>query len=343
MRQRGITTGVGAVLVTALTWLALHAPVPFIMFSPGPSYNTLGKDDAGHSVIQVSGAPATPSSGQLRFLTINLSTNLTMLEAVEGWIDGQDAVVPRALYFPPGQTDAQASAESKAQFAQSISSAQVAALNKLGYPPQVVVKEVAAGTPADGQLKPGDVIKTLDGVAMDSADTLVAALRAKPAGTAFAFGVTRGGTPMTITVKTVAGTDGVPRVGVTPDIASSAPFTISIPIENIGGPSAGLMLALGIIDTIEPADLTGGKIIAGTGSIDAKGVVGPIGGVVQKEVVARTAGATYFLTPKDNCADAVSAQQPGLTLVEVGTLDEALAALDDIRTGKQPPKCPGAN
>jgi len=342
MRQRGITTAVGALLVTALTLLALRTPVPFIQFEPGPSFNTLGKDPSGKDIIILSGAPSTTSAGQLRFLTVNLTTDLTLFQALKGWLDGDESVVPRALYFPPGQTDAQANEESKQEFAQSISSAQVAALNKLGYPPKVTVKEVAAGTPADGKLKPGDVIKSVDGTAITSPDALVAQLRGKPAGTTFAFGVIRGGAETTISVPTMAGDDGVPRVGITPDITSSAPFTISIPIENIGGPSAGLMLALGIIDKVEPDDLTGGKIIAGTGSIDAAGKVGPIGGVTQKEIAAKAAGATFFLTPKDNCAEAVDNQLPGLTLIQVASLDEALAALADVRAGKQPPRCPGA-
>ena len=100
------------------------------------------------------------------------------------------------------------------------------------------------------------------------------------------------------------------------------------------------MLALGIIDKIKPEDLTGGKIIAGTGTIDSAGKVGPIGGVPQKIIGAKNAGATYFLTPKDNCAEAAANAKPGLTLVTVGSLDEALAALADIRAGRQPPLCP---
>ena len=130
----------------------------------------------------------------------------------------------------------------------------------------------------------------------------------------------------------------MPRVGFTPELTSSAPFTLDIPIENIGGPSAGLMLALGIIDKIKPEDLTGGKIIAGTGTIDAVGTVGPIGGVPQL-LAAKAAGAVYFLTPKDNCAEAVANALPGLPLVRVGSLDEALTALEAIRGNRAPQLC----
>jgi PDZ domain-containing protein len=176
---------------------------------------------------------------------------------------------------------------------------------------------------------------------LDTVDTMINKLRAKPAGTTFQFGITRDGVAMTVPVQT-KDDGGVPRIGVTPEITSSAKFKISIPIENVGGPSAGLMLTLGIIDKIEPEDLTGGKIIAGTGTIDPSGKVGPIGGLPQKLVTAKSAGATWFLTPKDNCAEGVANQKAGLPLVQVSTLDEALAALADIRAGKEPPLCPGS-
>ena len=342
MKQRGITVIVGAVLVATLTWLALHAQVPYVQLEPGPSYNTLGKDDQGKDVIVLNGATATESKGQLRFLTIVIRRQLTLAEAIEGWLKGDESVVPEELYFPPGQSQDQIDKENQQDFATSISSAQIAALNKLGYPPLVGVKEVAAGSPAEGKLKPGDIINTIDGEKIGNADALVAKLRSKPAGTTFQFGITRDGTAMTVAVATKQDTDGVQRIGVTPEITSAAKFKISIPIENVGGPSAGLMLTLGIIDKIEPEDLTGGKIIAGTGTIDPSGKVGPIGGLPQKLVTAKSAGARWFLTPKDNCAEGVANQKAGLPLVQVGTLDEALTALADIRAGKEPPLCPGS-
>jgi PDZ domain-containing protein len=342
MKQRGITVVVGAVLVATLTWLALHAQVPYVQLEPGPSYNTLGQDDQGKDVIVLTGTTATQSKGQLRFLTIVIRRQLTLVEAIEGWLKGDESVVPEELYFPPGQSQDQIDKENQQDFATSISSAQVAALNKLGYPPLVGVKDVAAGSPADGKLKPGDIIVSVDGEKVDTVDTMINKLRSKPAGTTFQFGIIRDGAAMTVPVAT-KDDGGVPRIGVTPEITSAAKFKISIPIENVGGPSAGLMLTLGIIDKVEPEDLTGGKIIAGTGSIDSTGKVGPIGGLPQKLVTAKAAGATWFLTPKDNCAEGVANQKPSLPLVQVSTLDDALSALADIRAGKEPPLCPGSN
>jgi PDZ domain-containing protein len=341
VKQRGVTVAVGVVLVAVLTWLAMNAKVPYVQLEPGPSYNTLGQDDQGKDVIVLTGVPATQSKGQLRFLTIVIRRQLSLAEAIHGWLAGDESVVPEELYFPPGQSQDQIDKANQQDFATSISSAQIAALNKLGYPPLVGVKEVAAGSPADGKLKPGDILVSVDGTKIDTVDTMINKLRSKPAGTTFQFEITRDGAPMTIPVET-KDDGGVPRIGVTPEITSAAKFKISIPIENVGGPSAGLMLTLGIIDKVEPEDLTGGKIIAGTGTIDPQGKVGPIGGLPQKLVTAKAAGATWFLTPKDNCAEGVANEKPGLPLVQVSTLDDALTALADIRAGTEPPLCPGS-
>jgi len=343
MRRRGNTVLVGALIVVALTFLVGQAKVPYVQLEPGPTYDTLGKDDSGKDVIVVNGAKPTSSAGQLRFVTVGVRPELTLLEALQGWLRDNDAVVPRELVYPPDKTQDQIDKQNAEDFAKSQSDAETAALTELGYPMRIAVKEVTAGSPAQGKLKPGDMITKVDGTAVDSADKLLELIRAKPVGTTLTFEVIRAGTPQTVKIATVAGDGGGPRVGFTPEITSSAPFSLDIPIEGIGGPSAGLMLSLGIIDKIKPEDLTGGKIIAGTGTIDAIGNVGPIGGVPQKLVGAKSAGATYFLTPQTNCAEAVANAQSGLTLVQVGTLDEALAALKSIRTGAQPTLCPGVN
>lgn len=108
---------------------------------------------------------------------------------------------------------------------------------------------------------------------------------------------------------------------------------MDIELADVGGPSAGLMFSLGLIDKLSPEDLTGGAFVAGTGTIDDAGTVGPIGGVTMKTIAARDAGAEFFLTPKDNCAAAAADKPGGLTLIEVADLQGALDALESIRTG----------
>jgi PDZ domain-containing protein len=342
MRRRGLTVLVGAVLIVVLTVLVFHAEVPYVQLEPGPTYDTLGVDDHGKPVITVTGKDATTSRGQLRFVTIGVQPQLTLIQALIGWWNGDDAVVPRELVYPPDQTEKQVDQKNAQDFTDSESAAQTAALGVLGYV-KVSVKSVIAGQPADGKLKPGDVITSVDGTPVHSAATLLHLIRSKPVGSTLAIVVTRAGAPVTTAVTTAAADDGTPRIGIETDTASTAPFTLSIPIEGIGGPSAGLMLSLGIVDKAGPVDLTGGRIIAGTGTIDALGQVGPIGGVPQKLIAAKRDHATYFLTPKDNCAEAVANAQPGLTLVQVTTLDDALDALTAIRSGSTPTLCPGAH
>ncbi len=338
-----MTVLVGCVLVVGLLWLVGRATVPYVEFVPGPTFDTLGKDPTGKDVIVVTGAPATSSTGQLRFLTIGGIRNLTLLQALVGWWRHDDAVVPRELVFTPGETEQQYDQQNAEDFANSQSAAASAAEIALGYPLKVTVKEVIAGQPAVGKLQVGDLIRTIDGQAIDSPDRMVQLIRSKPAGTTLTFGLTRAGKEVTVAIATVADANKVPRVGFSSDATSTAPFSFKVPIENVGGPSAGLMLTLGMIDKIKPEDLTGGKVIAGTGTINALGTVGPIGGIPQKIIAARDAGAQFFLTPEENCAEAVANQEPGLPQVRVANLAQALSALADIRAGRQPPLCPGAH
>jgi PDZ domain-containing protein len=342
MNRRGMTVLVGGVFVVALSVLMGMAPVPYVSLQPGPTFDTLGVDDSNKEIIVINGAQTTKSAGQLRFLTVGVVPRLTLLEAIQGWLRGDEAVVPRELVYPPDQTDQQVEQRNAQDFANSLSSAETAALRHLGYPPLVAVKDIAPDSPNAALLKVGDVITAVDGTKVSTPEELVNAIRAKPAGSTLTLAITRDGTPTSVKVTTTAGDDGIPRVGFTPEVKSSAPFTISIPIEGIGGPSAGLMMTLGIIDKLDPEDLTGGRIIAGTGTIDDNGNVGPIGGVPQKLLGAKGAGATIFLTPKDNCAEAVANAKPGLLLVQVDNLDTALDALKTLRGGGTPPLCPGA-
>ena len=343
MRQRGITVALGAVFVVLLTLLVGRAEVPYVELVPGPTYDTLGKDDNNKDIIVLDGTSASRSAGQLRFLTVGVRPRLTLLQAIVGWWRDSDAVVPRELIYGD-QTEQQVEQHNVEVFAASESKATTAALARVGYPMKVTVKNVPANLGAEGKLKPGDVIATIDGVAMDSIDRYTFTVRKKPIGSTFALGVIRDGATSTISVPTVASPeDGQAIVGASMEEVSVAPFKINISVENVGGPSAGLMLTLGIIDKVKPEDLTGGQIIAGTGEINGMGTVGPIGGVPQKLLGARAAGATFFFTPADNCAEAVANDHAGLTLVQVRTADDALAALEKIRAGAVPELCPGAS
>ncbi len=330
------------VLVVVLTMLLSQAPVPYVQLEPGPTYDTLGKDDRSTDIIVIDGATTTMSAGQLRFVTVGVVPELTLLEAIRRVDRGDDAVVPRELVYPPDKSKEEIDQRNAEDFANSQSAAETAALTELGYPLQIVgeggQRRLSGGRRAEagrrdhlGGRHAGDHRRRAAGRDPGQAGRQHADARNHPGRPAHDRGGHDG-----------AGDDGVPRVGFAPELKSLAPFTVDIPIEGIGGPSAGLMLALGIIDKIKPEDLTGGKIIAGTGTIDELGNVGPIGGVPQKIIGAKGAGATFFLTPKDNCAEAVANARPGLMLVQVDNLDMALTALDTLRAGGTPQLCPGA-
>lgn len=338
MRRRGATVLLGAVLLILLLWQAGTVRVPYVELGPGPTVDTLGVSE-GHPIITVEGAPTSESAGQLRLTTVSVHPELTLFDALRGWLRDDTAVVPRELVYPPDKTEEQVDKENLQDFKESQTSAETAALRKLGYPVLVTVTAVEKDLPAAGVLEPGDVITSVDGASVTSTRSLGELIRAKPEGTARSVGITRGGAAQTVTLTPVKAPDGNLRIGVTVEQSQPHPFTLTIELERIGGPSAGLMFALGIVDKLDPADLTGGFVIAGTGEIDNDGNVGPIGGIAQKLVAARDVKAKVFLTPAANCKEALGAAQPGLPLVKVATLDDALAALQALRENRQPALC----
>lgn len=342
MRRRGVTVLVGAILLALLVWQISAAKVPYVQLEPGPTVDTLGTADGkpgGKPVITVKGADTTKSKGQLRLTTVGVTADLTLLQALYGWWKDEDAVVPRELVYPPDQSEQEVDTRNAEDFKESQTAAETAALKKLGYPTQVAVVEVTPGFPAVGILEVGDIVTTVDGVAVSNLAELSEQVRARPVGTPRQLVVNRHGEIRTVAVPTAKGEDGNPRLGVKIEQKQPHPFELTIELDRIGGPSAGLMFALGIIDTLKPEDLTGGMIIAGTGTIDTEGKVGPIGGIPQKLVASKAAKAKAFLTPAANCAEALQNAQSGLPLVRVATLDEALSALETLRAGGVPPLC----
>jgi PDZ domain-containing protein len=343
MRRRGVTLLVGAVVLAILIFGSFWGvKVPYVQLGPGPTWDTLKTDNgktSGKQIIQITGGSVSTSKGDLRMVTVGVVDQLSLWDAIHGWLDPSDAVVPREVIYPPDQTTQQVDQQNKQDFQNSESSAEIAALRALGYPVQVSVDTVTAGAPAEGYLRKGDQITTVDGATVTSSQKLTVLIRAKPAGTTLTIGYTRGGVAGTTTIKTAAADDGSARIGVSVTQAQPSPYKITFALEDVGGPSAGLMFSLGIIDKLTPEDLTGGIDIAGTGTIDDDGNVGAIGGIAQKMRGARRDGATVFFSPADNCAEAVANAVPGLRIVRVATLDDALHALDTLRAGGTPTLC----
>jgi Lon-like protease len=331
---------VGAVLLLVFGVVGVLVPVPYVAQVPGPTYNTLGDID-GDPIITVTGRTPNKTSGNLNLTTVGIPQRpLTLVGAVEGWFDDEVVVVPRENVYPSGKSEKETQAENRQAFLTSEQSAQAAALGELGYPRKVVVSELADGSPSKGQLQADDAIESVNGTATPDTAALSTVLAAIPPGTSVPVAYTRAGKPGTATVTTGKAAKGSgSALGVVVIETPYAPFGVDIEVDDVGGPSAGLMLTLGILDLVGDTDLTGGAVVAGTGTIDADGEVGPIGGIPLKMIAARDIHAELFLTPADNCAEAKANAQPGLPLAKVATLDDAVAALADLRAGRTPPSC----
>jgi PDZ domain-containing protein len=215
----------------------------------------------------------------------------------------------------------------------------------------VHVQEVPDGSPSQGLLQEGDVITSVDGTAIRDAADLRRLIAEREIGDVVRIGYVRDGTTGTVEVRTRASdavaADGAtgsdeprPVIGiVTRDEPLELPFEVTIRLEEVGGPSAGLMFALGILEKLGEESLTGGKHIAGTGEISPDGAVRPIGGIPQKLLAASQQGAEAFLVPALNCPEALTRAPDGLTLAKVDTLSAALTALEDLREGNEPVTC----
>jgi PDZ domain-containing protein len=361
MPRRTATMLASTLMLIALLCAGVFIKVPYSEMSPGPTVNTLGEHD-GEPVLQISGRRTYRTSGHLNMTTVRVTSadyKMNLVEAVYGWLAHDDKVVPHNTLYPDGKTEEQSTQENAEEFSQSQESAKVAALKELGIPVDswVIVSTVLKGSPAEGRLHAGDVIKAVDGTAVKAPDDVADLVTKHKPGEKVTFTIVpakeqaaaekehrKASATRKVTITTAASDDtGAPRaiVGISAGTDHTFPFSIDIKLADVGGPSAGLMFALGIYDKLTPGSLTGGTFVAGTGTIDDAGKVGPIGGVEMKTVGARDKGARYFLTPKDNCAAAAKDTPDGLTLVKVDTIGDALGALKDIRGGHTDslPKC----
>lgn len=348
-------------MLIALLCAGVFIPVPYSEMSPGPTVNTLGNHE-GEPVLQISGRKTYAADGHLNMTTVRVTSadyRMNLVEAVYGWLAHDSKVVPHDTLYPDGKTEEQSTQENAEEFSQSQESAKVAALKELGIPVQswVIVSTVVKGSPAQGRLHAGDVIKAVDSTAVKQPADVAKLVTKHQPGQKVVFTIVpakeqaaaekKNATATktrNITVTTTTSDDSGKKraiVGISAGTDHTFPFTIDIKLADVGGPSAGLMFALGIYDKLTPGNLTGGKFVAGTGTIDDSGKVGPIGGIEMKTVGARNKGAQYFLTPAENCAAAAKDTPSGLTLVKVNTIDDALGALKDLRTGKTAdlPKC----
>ena len=343
MSRRGLTLAIAGAGVVAALLVASLAPVPYVALIPGPTLNTLGAAK-GRPLIDIEGRRTFPASGHLNMVTVSFiggpGTDFDIFAALRAWLSPHEAVVPQSEIFPPGKSQQQVLKQDTEQMVNSQQTATAAALCQLGIKFRTVdtVARTIPGRPAAAKLRRGDVIAAVDGTLVSCRASAASLIRARAPGNPVRLTIVRGGRTRLAYLRTTS-YQGQAIIGVQVLEGFTFPFKVKISTGNIGGPSAGLMFALAIIDKLTPGDLTAGRFIAGTGEIQADGTVRPIGGIQQKLAGAASAGATVFLTPAANCADAATAVPPGLRLVKVSNLSGAIAALRALKRGDPVPSC----
>lgn len=350
--QRSRVLAVSAASLGVLLGVAFLLPVPFVKLAPGPVFNVIGEVD-GTPVIAISGTTTYPVTGSLDMTTVlergGPRGGLTFVDALASWFDPADAVVPRELLYPDDVSGEEVSRRQAALFSTSESDAVAAAMAYLDLPvtTQTVVTAVFADSPSDGEFKPRDELLRVDGAEIRTPADVVDAVRGAPVGTTFAFDIRRpdgqgGASERTVGVTSAPNPDDppVPYIGISVGSYYTPEFDIDFTLEKVGGPSAGLMFAAGIVDKLTPDDLVAGRHVAGTGTITPDGEVGPIGGIRQKLAGARNEGAELFLMPSEHCAETSEHIPDGLTVVPVDTLAGAIDAMEQWRAGSPLPTCP---
>ena len=339
-----------AVLVAGVAAVGSLVTVPYISFSPGSA-------EAVNDLIRVPPERAFAPDGQILLVTVSVSPG--RLRAAEYWkaktIDSNvDLVKQEAIYGTSTRDDYNKAVQGL--MTDSKQAAIFAAMKRLNLPVAVrgtgaVLGGITPGSAADGHLFAGDVITGIDGKPVSLVEDVRPLIRAHRPGDAIVMTVEQEGfATRTVTVNvgscpaalatgaTPSCHEGDPFLGIgyegTRSLAFDLPFPVTIDSGRIGGPSAGLAFTLGLIDQLTPGELTGGQVVAATGEIRADGTVGPIGEVNLKAVAVTRAGATLFLVPKDADGSeerlAKAHVGPGVKVIAVGTLDEALQALKDV-------------
>lgn len=332
-------------LLLALTLFGLVGlavlPSPYVIERPGPVFDTLGSvsvEGEELPLIEIPSQPTYDTPGSLSLLTVNVYGNReqapSWFEVMAAWFDPSQSVVPVEAVFPEGVSTEDRREQSRVDMDNSQQEAIAAAMRAIGepYESQLRVVDTLPESPAEGVLRSGDTVQSVNGVAVRDVTALRAAIANNGTASPVSLGVIRDGSERLLDVTPVLseGEDRVPVIGVLVAGEYIFPFEVNIELENVGGPSAGMMFALGIIDKLTEDSLAGGADVAGTGTIAADGTVGSIGGIVQKMHGAVNAGADVFLAPAGNCSEVVGNVPGDLEVFSVATLNEAIEVLQTI-------------
>lgn len=324
----------GAILLAVLSVL----PMPFAIGVPGPTHDTLSIEDGIH-LVEVNGAPTYESTGELRLTTVSVSRGssqpFTLGRVLRAW--GAEGMYAAPEEDVLGTRDEQDQFNDRAaqDWITSQESAAVAALEALGeeVPATLRIAGVDPSSQASGLLDEDDVIVAVDGAPALGFSDLSDAMEDRAPGDEITVAYRRGGEEAEVTFATIDDGTGRAIMGLWMDPEFELPVNVEVAIDRVGGPSAGLMFSLAIMEFLTPGDQLNGARIAGTGAINADGTVVPIGGIRLKMHGAVAAGSDYFLAPEANCAEVVGHVPEGLDVYSVTTLDDAADVVRRIGAG----------
>lgn len=336
----------GIAILACAMLLAAVVPSPYVIEQPGPVVDTLGEarvDGESAPVITIDGAETFPTTGELNLLTVAILGNpeqpKSWLSLVPALFDPAQRVAPVVEFYPRGVTVDQRETENAVLMDSSQAQAAAAAFRAVGEDVgvELSVAGVSEDGPADGILETGDVLVSLDGRDIDDFSALRLGILDAGAGAELRIGILRDGEPREVLLAPRLPEGGSePLIGVLISSAYELPAEVDISLSQIGGPSAGLVFGLAILDQLTPGALLDGRTVSGTGTLTDAGEVGAIGGLVQKMWAAERAGSELFLMPVENCVDLPRRLPDGLRIAPVGTLDEALDAIDALTAGEEP-------
>jgi Lon-like protease len=335
-----MTLLVALVPILAFGLLLAIVTVPFVALGPGPTFDTLGEVE-GKDVVDIEGAELHPTSGHLNMTTVSQRDNLTLGQALTLWMSGREQVIPRDLVYPPEKSKDEIDEANTQEFKRSEDSAEYAALAYLKYPEAVTVETVDGDGASTGKLHEGDAIDAVNGIQLNNLDHFQEIMEKTKPGDEVVIDFRRKNAPPGVATIKLGSNPERPHgfLGIGVIEAPWAPFTIDFNLANIGGPSAGLVFSLAVIDKLTTGELSGSKFVAGTGTINAEGKVGSIGGITHKIVAAQEAGASVFLVPANNCDEAKSIRENGMDLVKVDDLGQAVDALKALSAGGEAARC----
>lgn len=330
----------GALVIDHIPGTSIRLTVPYAAEGPGPVFDTLG-DAGGEPVVDIEGTPTLETGGQLNMTTVSVRTNMTLGQAIGRWVATDDTIVPIEQIMPPDANEEQTREMNQQAFVASEASATVAAMHYLNRPTTVAVHDVVDGSASDGVLRAGDRIVKVGEADVDTPSDVQQAVRAKQPGDTVELGIERDGQDSTVSVTLGENPHekGQAMLGILMNSEPAGGVSVHYNLNDVGGPSAGMMFSLAVIDKLTPGELNGGKKVAGTGTIDEDGTVGPIGGIEHKIRAASDAGAELFLAPRDNCPAVKGAHAGAMTVAAVANLTEAVNAMDAYAAGRDVPTC----